>query len=144
MNQLINFPVDLSRTAAALEGVFLHLSRIADALERLAPVPQIPTSDPYIAGLSDLRRTDPQTVEKVKAELGQFAWNIDAVVGSERFLASIMEYERQVAEVYGREAISELPWNKAAGGNIFQREGTPAKEARAKEGDPEPSPSPAP
>jgi hypothetical protein len=144
MNQLINFPVDLSRTATALEGIHTELVRVADALERLAPAPQIPSSEPYIAGLSDLRRTDPQTLQNVQVEFNSFARNIDAVVGSEKFFASIVEYERQVAQVYGPEAISELPWNKAAGGNIFQREGTPPQEGRAKEADTESAPHSAP
>jgi hypothetical protein len=119
MDALFKFPVDLSRTAAALEGIHSCLSRIANALERLSPEVQ-PHPDPYKAGLQDLRRTDQSTIHQVQEELAVFAANANVAINSEAFIRAIIEYERNIAEVYGKEAILELPWNKAAGGSLFE------------------------
>ena len=144
MASLINFPIDLTRTGDALQGIRTELSRIADALERLSPaIPVADRSRP--AGLSDLRRTDPDSVSRIKSELELFAENNNVMLDSEAFVRSIIEYEHEVAEVYGIEAIDELPWNKAAGGSLFQdyADNERRKEAQRAQGgaavpDPEP------
>jgi hypothetical protein len=118
---LINLPIDLGRTAAALEDIASVLSKISVALERLAPEPPLFTSAPHIAGLSDLRRTDPDTVGKIQSELEVFAQNQNVVINSEAFLNSIIKYEQDVAQAYGDDAVAELPWNKAAGGTLFRK-----------------------
>lgn len=119
MTPLVSFPIDLTRTAAALESITAQLSRITAALERLSP-PLPEGGTPYRAGLSDLRRTDPESVSKVKDELRLFAENNNIVLDSESFVRGIIEYERQLASYYGAEALNELPWNKAAGGLLFE------------------------
>jgi hypothetical protein len=121
MAPLVQFPIDLSRTATALEGIHAQLSRVADTLERLAPAPPI-ADPPRPATLSDLRRTDPTSLSQIRSELQTFAENNGVIIDSEAFLQSIMKYEQDVAETYGPEAISELPWNKAAGGPLFQKQ----------------------
>jgi hypothetical protein len=116
---LIELHPDLTRTADALESIREALWRIMLALERLSPpIPAAP--EPYQAKLSDLRRTDPATLSRVRSALEQYADNERLVVNSDAFLASVKQYEQQIAEVYGEEALLELPWNKAAGGPIFE------------------------
>lgn len=121
MAPLINFPIDLGRTATALEAIAKELSRIGDCLERVAPA--IPTSEtaPYQAGLSDLRRTSEDSMMTLRGELETFAQNANVALDSDAFFDSIVTYEKQIAEAYGQEAILELPWNKAAGGPLFER-----------------------
>lgn len=120
MNQLVNIPVDLSRTAEALEAMALLLQRIVLCLERLSPEIPLPANAAYQAGLGDLRYTDPDTIGKVRSELETFAANNNVVVDSEAYLEAIKTYEREVAETFGVRAIEELPWNKAAGGSLFR------------------------
>jgi len=129
MLPLIAFPIDLTRTAAALTGINKNLVRIADALDRLAP--PLPDSDrkPYQAGLSDLRYTDQKSIIPIREELARFAEEHAVAIDSEAFLNSIIQYERDVAQVYGQEAILELPWNKAAGGSLFGTKATPPGDA---------------
>src|SRR3954451_14820256 len=101
MPPLLSFPIDLSRTAAALEAIVSQLSLIHETLERLAP--PVPDNAPrYVAGLSDLRHTDVASVNKIKDELRLFAENRNVTLDSEAFLQSIIEYERQVASAYGQ------------------------------------------
>ena len=129
MPPLVSFPIDLSRTAAALESITAQLSRITAALERIAPA--LPESGGgYVAGLSDLRHTDQESIARIKDELRLFAENNNVVVDSDTFVKSIIEYERQVVEAYGPEAIHDLPWNKAAGGPIFASHAHPGGRER--------------
>jgi exonuclease VII small subunit len=121
MAPLINFPIDLGRTASALEKAVKELSRIADCLERIAPALADSQTAPYQAGLSDLRRTNEDSLQAVRDELSTFAQNANVVLDSDAFFQSIVTYEKQIAEAYGPEAILELPWNKAAGGPLFER-----------------------
>lgn len=121
MPALINFPIDLTRSASALEGINSTLARIADALDRIQPPPPpISHVKTYIAGLGDLRYTDHQTVSKIREELAEYAEEHSLAMDSEAFLNSIMQYERDIVAAYGPHAIEELPWNKAAGGPLFQ------------------------
>jgi len=118
MQSLIQFPIDLSRTAAALERIADTLSGIRDALNRLAPcLPEQP--EPVAATLSDLRSTAPQVVGRIRQELDIFAQERNVQLNSDAFLASVVQYEKEVADFYGPQAIMELPWNKAAGGPLF-------------------------
>lgn len=117
---LINFPIDLSRTAAALEGIHAQLASVARALERLSPAPpSLDNRKPYVAGLGDLRYTDVPTVQNIREELKVYAEEHALQMDSERFLDSIIKYERDIMDTYGPNAILELPWNKAAGGSLF-------------------------
>jgi len=118
MPALINFPIDLGRTASALEQMNRYLARIAEALERLAP-PLPERGKQYQAQLSDLRYTDHQSTEPIREELARYAQEHSVAINSEAFLDSIIQYEHDIASVYGKEAILELPWNKAAGGALF-------------------------
>lgn len=121
MAPLINFPIDLGRTATALERIAKQLTRIGDCMERLAPPITASDAAPYQAGLSDLRRTTEASLVAVRSELETFAHNADVVIDSDAFFESIVTYEKQIAEAYGQDAILELPWNKAAGGPLFER-----------------------
>src|SRR4051794_11008857 len=106
MEALLKFRVDLSRVAVALE-------RIAIAVERISP-PIETQPIPDRAGLSDLRSTDPQKVTPINEALSHFAEEHRVMPNSEAFIASIMQYEDRITDVYGPEAPLELPWNKAA------------------------------
>lgn len=148
MPPLISFPIDLARTGTALESIAVLLDRIAGALERLSPPPPpLSTAAPYKAGLGDLRYTDAKTVSNIREELAGYAQEHSLAMDSELFLNSIMQYERDIVTAYGPNAILELPWNKAAGGALFQtseaaaaaeatrqQSGTRAAEAQARQG----------
>lgn len=101
--------------------VIAILSRIADALERLAgPMPTARGTVQYKADLKDLIQPESETADAINHELELFANNANVQIDSEAFIKSIIEYEKQVMDVYGKDAILELPWNKAAGGSLFQ------------------------
>ena len=129
MPALINFPIDLGRTASALEQANKLLLRIAEALDRIAPPPLAARGKQYQAQLSDLRYTDHQSTAPIREELGRFAEEHSVAINSEAFLNSIIQYERDIGAVYGAEAILELPWNKAAGGALFAEDSNPQKVA---------------
>ena len=87
------------------------LERIAQALERLAPVlPAMPPAKK--ADLSDLRIVDyegQRILEEVKEEFARM-WNV--VPGSEAFERSLKAYEDELRMGSGQEAVDELPWNR--------------------------------
>lgn len=112
--------VNPERLALELSNINVALERIAVILERLAPEMRDSQAGPYLAGLGDLRRTDPATVHEIQTGLESFARERGVVLNSEAFIRSLQEFEQQVIESYGKEAIYDLPWNKAAGGAIFQ------------------------
>lgn len=118
----LQFSIDLARTATALERIGDELIRIREAVERVSPaIGDKPT--PVVAGLSDLRSTDPNTVGRITRELELFAENHNVMLNSESFINAIMSFEREVESAYGGDAIRELPWNKAAGGPLFRPDG---------------------
>lgn len=116
----ISVPVDPTRIAQAIEDQNMILNRIADALDRAYPPVVLPDRHPRRAELSDLRRPSHDTAKQIRDELEVFAQNNNVRMNSEAFLNSIIQYERQVAEAYGQEAVMELPWNKAAGSPLFE------------------------
>lgn len=107
---LINLPIDLTRTASALEEIAKQLSRLGDAAERLSPMPPISHTVPYQATLKDLTHTDISTVRQIKEAMQEFATEHDVAVDSEAFFAGIMKFEREIEEIYGPEAVAELGW----------------------------------
>jgi hypothetical protein len=121
----ISFPVNLATAVEALRDIGKFLFRIAEALDRIAPPPLYAAGferTPYKAGLKDLRYTDGVSASPIREELARYAEEHSVQLDSEAFLNSIIDYERDIASVYGSEAILELPWNKAAGGQLFQAE----------------------
>jgi len=120
MGSFLNLNVDAKRLAEAMEGIEQALYRVATAVERLAPPPQQLLNKPYKATLADLRHPDPSQTQAVADELRLFADNANVIFNSDRFIESVVEYEKQVAETYGEESILELPWNKAAGSHVFK------------------------
>ena len=119
----VQFPINLTAAVEKLDEIARCLHRIGDALDRQSP-PPAPSFDnhPYVAQLSDLRRVDPRTVSHLKEHLEVFAENNSVVPNSEAFYAAVKRYEEEVEQVYGEEAVGELPWNKEAGGRIFERD----------------------
>lgn len=115
---LFSFTLDLTRTADALDRVAAELKLAREALERLAP-PLAEPATPELAKLSDLRSTDPHTIAPITQDLEEFAREHNVVIHSEAFIDSIMRFEREVSDVYGPEAVLELPWNRTAGGRLF-------------------------
>jgi hypothetical protein len=108
-----------SEVTEALLNAAHYLERIALALERLSPVlPEAPV--PRVAGLGDLRHTDASSLSSIHESLERYAQEHNVALNSDAFLRSIHEYEQQVGEAYGQDAIFELPWNKAAGGALFK------------------------
>jgi hypothetical protein len=115
----LNVNMRPDRIVEELAVISTLLSRITLALERLSPeIPEAYPSRP--ATLSDLRDTSISRVNQVKSALDLYAAEHGVVVNSDLFIRSIKDFERQVIDAYGPEAILDLPWNKAAGGPIFQ------------------------
>jgi hypothetical protein len=146
MNSLVTFPIELGRTASALEGIHQELNRIGSILERMAPA--IPESHPSRpAGLQDLHHTDYSSVSVVRRELDRFAQNNDVLVDSDAFIKAIIEFEEQVEIGYGPGSIEELPWNKAHGSALFQQAHEARERAKQEASDAEaarvPKPQPA-
>lgn len=144
---LINYTqnVDAKQLAHQGDEMIAILSRIADALDRLAGPPlRASRGAPYKADIADLVRPDAQMAEAIHREFELFAQNANVQLDSEAFLKSIIEFEKQVMEVYGPEAILELPWNKAAGGSLFQvdlNQRAASEERQKASADREPAPS---
>lgn len=123
---LLELTTDLSATNKSLKSISEsmdyiknQLHRLILAIERLSP--EIPAEAPIRqATLSDLRSTAPSAIQAIKAEFEQFAKSNQVTIGSEAFFRSIVQFEKEVVNVYGPEAINDLPWNKAAGGPIFR------------------------
>ena len=88
-----------------------YLRRIAEALERLAPV--VPERPPVRkAELSDLRVVDNREVEAVRGLEEEFARQTSTVPRLEAFRKSIEAFENELRDIRGQEAVDNLPWNQ--------------------------------
>lgn len=110
MISLAQFVLNLDRLAIAIETQNTIQERIALALERVSPALP-PASKPYQSGIQDLIDASPEAVDR-RAQARKDLAGTEVMTDSPAFRAKVLEYERQVGEVYGPEAIKELPWNK--------------------------------
>ena len=118
--------VELKALNGRLEDIITLMSRVACALEKLAP--PLTQAEPFKADLQDLIETT--YFQERREELDQLAGEMGAFPDSDQFYRMIEEYEKQVVEVYGEKALDELPWNKTERGRIFWRghkKGSPEK-----------------
>lgn len=89
----------------------LLLTRIAEALERLAPpLPAMPSIRK--ADLGDLRRADPKDVQMLKQLEADFAHLTNTVPGSEAYLKARAVFEDELRSAEGQGAVDDLPWNR--------------------------------
>ena len=114
---LAEFTIELRATNELLLRQAVALERLSESASRLCsfliPDPKL-SSNSNPATLSDLSYVSPQSVESRLAAEDEFAHSSQSIPRSEFFYAKIKEFEEQVREAYGDQAVSELPWNKAA------------------------------
>lgn len=107
---LAQFTIELKRTNELLERQASALERLAVCAERyLGP---LPTSAPYCADLKDLHIASPAAAESIRRAEDEFAASAAASPRSDYFYAMIKQFEDQVKDAYGEDAVKELPWNK--------------------------------
>lgn len=119
---LVNITADFSKVIPLLE-------RIAIALENLMltfnPSLGQPVTDPppvRQAQLSDLIVQDPARSAEVEQGLADFASFSQTKLHSPAFKSAIIDYERQRMNEYGADSVFRLPWNRAAGRWLFERD----------------------
>lgn len=98
----------------SIQTIVTLLGRIAVALERLAG-PVIDYRPPVPATLRDYALVTPEDVQRVRAAEMEFGQAHMVIPGSPAYLAAIEEFERQLAEASGPEAVANLPWRVRTG-----------------------------
>lgn len=97
------------------------LRRIAEALERVSPVPTV--EDAYVpqqATADDVKQATQAVRDEVIAAKQEFAKHTNTRVDSEAFFEQLYIAEEKVAQQYGEEFVDKLDWNKH--GRLFNRE----------------------
>lgn len=89
----------------------LLLTRIAEALERLAP--SLPAMPPVRkADLNDLRRVDHKELAALRELETEFAKMTNTMPGSEAFLKARAAFEDELRSAEGQGAVDQLFWNR--------------------------------
>jgi hypothetical protein len=101
----VNIPESLSRSVTGL------LERIAVALERLAG-PIVEYRPPTQSTLKDYSLVTPEDAQRIQDAQHDFGVTHLVVPGSPAYFAAIEQFERDVADACGPDAVNELPWRK--------------------------------
>lgn len=99
----MNVPQEVSTSILGL------LQRIAVALERIAG-PELQYTPPTPSTMADYAIVSPEESIRIKTAQEEFAAGHLVVPGSPAYLAAVAEFETQVAEAYGEDAVEKLPW----------------------------------
>lgn len=103
--------IKISKVSIEIQRQNEILSRIADALDRLAP-PPLPDRQPTKSTLADLHFVSP--LDNLSRQQAKAEWGIEqsTVPGTEAFYAKVHQYEEDVLRDYGQAALESLPWRK--------------------------------
>jgi len=99
----VNIPEKLGNSILEL------LERGVVALERMAG-PVTAYSPPTQSTLADYAVVTPEAADYIKRAEEDFALRHLVVPGSPAYIAAVEEFERQVADAYGEDAVEKLPW----------------------------------